>query len=329
MALAAHGRDAGSITDFGREENIHKVLFTFSLIAAAGYIWRFFDFGGLDRHRVRHALSTAVFHVFLPALAFGLIAGATVDWSFIAVPLTAAAATLACLAVGYGIYHFLPQLRQIPRPALGVLLLSSAFGNVTYLGLPVINETLGPQYGYVAILYDLLATTPILLTLGVLIAARTGSGKAASLRASLKRVFLLPPLWGVALGVAVHLLPVKVPALILDTAALMGRAVIPVMIFTVGLALDFRDFGRLPLALPALAVKLFLAPVLTWWAGSLLGVSGSVLQALALEGAMPVMVLSLVIADEFCLDVPLAATCIAVSTLASLVTAPLIFRLPV
>jgi malate permease and related proteins len=309
------------------EENIHKVLYTFGLIAAAGYIWRYFNFGGLDRHRVRHALSTAVFHVFLPALAFGLIAGATVDRSFVAIPLTAAAATLACLAAGYGIYHFIPGLRQIPRPALGVLLLSSAFGNVTYMGLPVINETLGPQYAYVAILYDLLATTPVLLTLGVFIAARTGSGKAVSLRSSLKRVFLLPPLWGVALGMAVHLLPIKVPALILDTAALMGRAVIPVMIFTVGLALDFRDMRRLPLTLPALAVKLFLAPVIAWWAGSLLGVTGSVLQGLVLEGAMPVMVLSLVIADEFGLDVPLAATCIAFSTLASLVTAPLMLRL--
>jgi malate permease and related proteins len=276
---------------------------------------------------VRHALSTAVFHVFLPALAFGLIAGATVDWGFVAIPLTAAAATLICLAAGYVIYHFIPGLRQSPRPALGVLLLSSAFGNVTYMGLPVISETLGTQYGYVAILYDLLATTPVLLTLGVFIAARTGSGKAVSLRESLKRVFLLPPLWGVALGMAVHLLPIKVPALILDAAALMGRAVIPIMIFTVGLALDFQDLRRLPLTLPALAVKLFLAPVITWWVGSLLGVSGGVLQGLVLEGAMPVMVLSLVIADEFCLDVPLAATCIAVSTLASLVTAPLMLLL--
>ncbi len=309
------------------EEHIHKVLYSFGLIVAAGYIWRFFNFGGLDRHRVRHALSTAVLHVFLPALAFGLIANATMDWSFVAIPLTAAAATLACLATGYGLYHFIPQLRQLPRPALGVLLLSAAFGNVTYLGLPIITEMLGPQYAYVAILCDLLATTPVLLTLGVFIAARTGSDKTVSLRASLKKVLLLPPLWGVAAGMAIHLLPVRVPALILDTATLMGRAVIPIMIFTVGLALDFRDLRRLPLALPALAVKLFLAPVLTWWAASLLGISGSVLQALVLEGAMPVMVLSLVIADEFGLDVPLAATCIAVSTVASLFTAPLMLRL--
>ena len=43
---------------------------------------------------------------------------------------------------------------------------------------------------------------------------------------------------------------------------------------------------------------------------------------MTIEGAMPVMVLSLVIADEFELDVPLAAACIAVSTAALFFTMP-------
>jgi len=47
-----------------------------------------------------------------------------------------------------------------------------------------------------------------------------------------------------------------------------------------------------------------------------------VLQATTIEGAMPVMVLSLVIADEFNLDVPLAAACITVSTVALFFTMP-------
>ena len=150
------------------------------------------------------ALSVTVFNFFLPALAFGLVATARVDRSFIAIPLTAAVVTLAGMAAGFAAYRLLPWFRDIPRPAIGVMILSAAFGNVTYLGLPVITEMLGAQYGYVAILYDLLATTPILLTIGVFIAARYGSGRP-SLRRSFKRVFLLPPLWGVAAGIAVRL----------------------------------------------------------------------------------------------------------------------------
>jgi malate permease and related proteins len=308
-----------------KEHPITKVLYPFGLIVAAGYLWRLFEPGGLDRHRVRHALNMTVLHFFLPALAFGLIATAKVDQSFFAVPLTAAAVTLVGLGAGAAAYRWLPWFRTAPRAAIGVLLLSSAFGNVTYLGLPVITETLGTRYGYIAILYDLLATTPVLLTVGMLTAARFGSGEAVTLQASLKRVLRLPPLWGVVLGIAAHAVPV--PKAVLDASQLMGRAVIPVMIFTVGLALDFQDIRRLPVALPALAFKLLLAPVLAWLFARALGMTGDILQAVVIEGAMPVMVLSLVLADEFELDVPLAATCIAASTVASFFTLPLMMKI--
>lgn len=295
------------------------------MIVAAGYLWRFFEPGGIDRHRVRHALNMTVLHFFLPALAFGLVATAKVDRSFVAVPLVAAAVTLIGLAAGAAVYRGLPWFRSAPRTAVGVLLLSAAFGNVTYLGLPVITETLGARYAYIAILYDLLATTPVLLTVGMLTAARFGSGGTVSLSASLRRVLTLPPLWGVVAGIAAH--AIVVPKTVLDASQLMGRAVIPVMIFTVGLALDFRDIKRIPIALPALALKLLLAPVLAWFFARLAGLTGDVLKAVVIEGAMPVMVLSLVLADEFDLDVPLAATCIAVSTIAAFFTLPMMMRL--
>lgn len=243
------------------------------------------------------------------------------DRVFVTVPATAALVTLACLGAAAAFYRFTPWFREAARPTVGVLLLSAAFGNVTYLGLPVITETLGAPYGYVAILYDLLASTPVLLTVGMLTAARFGSGARVSLEASLRRVLKLPPLWGVIAGIICQVVPT--PKAVIDAAQLMGRAVIPVMIFTVGLALDFKDVRRLPVAVPALAAKLFLAPVLAWSLARLLGMTGGVLQAVVIEGAMPVMVLSLVLADEFELDVPLAAACIAVSTVASFFTLPL------
>ncbi len=305
---------------------INKVLYSFGLIIAAGYAWRFFNPGGLDRNRVRHALSVAVFNFFIPALAFGLMASAPSDRSFISIPLTGALVVLASIAAGFAAYRLLPWFKDIPRPAVGIMIISAAFGNVMYLGLPVITEMLGEQYGYVAVLYDLLASTPILLTIGVFIAARYGSGKAVSIGASLKRVFLLPPLWGAAAGIAVRFAGVAVPQPVQDAVGLMGRAVVPIMIFTVGLALDFHDVKRLLIAVPALAIKLVLAPALAWWIGSRLGMTAGVLKATTIEGAMPVMVLSLVIADEFELDVPLAAACITVSTVALFFTMPAMMR---
>ncbi len=253
--------------------------------------------------------------------------GAPIDRSLIIIPLTGAVVVMASLLAAFAAYLLLPWFKDIPRPALGVMIISAAFGNVMYLGLPVISGMLGSQYGYVAVLYDLLASTPILLTIGVFVAARYGSGKTVSFGASLKRVALLPPLWGVAAGLVIRFTGIAVPPLVLDTAGLMGKAVIPVMIFTVGLALDFRDVKRLLIFVPAFVIKLALAPALAWFIGSRLGMTAEVLKATTIEGAMPVMVLSLVIADEFDLDVPLAAACITVSTVALFFTMPLMMGL--
>jgi len=243
------------------------------------------------------------------------------------VPLTAAVVTLLGIAAGFAAYKLIPWFTNITRPALGVLVLAASFGNVTYLGLPVITEILGAQRGYVAILYDLLAATPILLTVGVFIAARYGRGDSVSFALSIRRVLRLPPLWGVAAGIAVHIVGIAIPQIVLETAGLMGKAVIPIMTFTVGLALDFSDLRRLPIAIPALALKLGAAPVLAWWFGSRFGLTGEELKAVTIEGAMPVMVLSLVIADEFDLDVQLAAMCITVSTVALFFTMPVVMNM--
>jgi len=305
---------------------INQVLYSFGLIITAGYAWRFFNPGGLDRHRLRHALSAAVLYVFLPALAFGLMATAQFDRSFLVVPLTAAIVIVASMAAGLAVYTLLPWFRDIPRPARGVLLLAAAFGNVLFLGLPVITGMLGSERAYVAVLYDLFASTPLLLTLGVFVAARYGSGKTESFASSIKRVFMLPPLWGAAAGIMVHLTGMTVPHAVTDAAGLMGKAVIPVMIFTVGLALDFPDVKRLPGALPALFIKLLFSPIAAWWIGSRLGLQAETLKAVAIEGAMPMMVISLVIADEFGLDVPLAAMCITASTVALFFTMPVMMR---
>jgi predicted permease len=311
-----------------KELSINRVLYSFGLITAAGYAWRFFNPGGLDRHKVRHALNVTVLHFFLPALAFSLMATTRVDRSFLAVPLTAAAVTVIGMAAGFAAYRLIDaRIIRLHRPAFGVLILVASFGNVTYLGLPLITEMLGEQFGYIAILYDLLAATPLLLTVGVFIAARYGEGESVSIAASIKRVLMLPPLWGAAAGIGFVVADIKAPDLVLYTTGLMGKAVIPVMIFTVGLALDFRDLKRLPIAVPALAIKLVMAPVLAWWIGSQLGITASTLKAVTLEGAMPVMVLSLVLADEFELDVPLAAACITVSTVASFFTLPVMMKL--
>lgn len=273
---------------------------------------------------MRHALSAAILNIFLPALSFALVIVAPFDRNFVLIPLVGLAVMIVCMATAFAMYGLVPSLRNMPRSSFGVMIMAAVFGNVTFLGLPLINETLGPQYGYTVIVYDLLASSPLVFTAGIFIAARYGSGKEVSIGSSIKRVFTLPPLWGLVAGIIVHLSGMTPPQLVMDTAMLMGRAVIPIMIFTVGLALDFRDMRRLPSVLPVVGIKMLVGPCVAWWVGSHLGLGLTTLKAVVVIAAMPVMVISLIIADEFELDVPLTALCIAVSTVALFATLPLL-----
>ena len=48
----------------------------------------------------------------------------------------------------------------------GVLVIGATFGNITYLGLPVLTGLYGNEAAKYALFYDLLATTPLLWFVG-------------------------------------------------------------------------------------------------------------------------------------------------------------------
>ncbi len=54
------------------------------------------------------------------------------------------------------------------------MILAAAFPNVTYLGLPVLEQTFGSWARSVVIQIDLFATAPLLFTVGIMIVRHYG-----------------------------------------------------------------------------------------------------------------------------------------------------------
>lgn len=79
--------------------------------------------------------------------------------------------------------------------------------------------------------------------------------------------------------------------------------------------------------MPALIIKLAFVPLLSYVIASALGLEGVALSACLLEGAMPTMVLSLLIAAMFGLDISLAAFVIVLSTALAFFTLPFVASL--
>jgi predicted permease len=301
----------------------------FLILMGFGVLWQFFP-SLPERTSIRASISAIVLNVFLPALSFHVLYHAPLNAELWIVPTTSIVVCLSTLLIAWLFYRLLFQVSKgrFAMASFGALLLGAAWCNATYLGLPTVTLLMGDDYARIPILYDLLALTPLLLTVGASIGAFYGEPDfKQDFRSSILSILKLPPLWAAALGVLLNALHVSLPQTFLSACKIAGSAVAPVMIFSVGLALRFSSPQSLVWILPALILKLGFAPLIAYFTAQTLGLSGDAFAATVLEAAMPTMVLTMVISDKFKLDSELLAQTIAFTTLLSFLTLPWLWRL--
>ena len=306
---------------------MQDILLSFGVTIIAGALFRRIRPAGIDPAAVRQVINACVLNLFLPALCIKTLYQSPVDLEAVLVPATAWITTGTTLLMAVGVYAVLGTKMHLAPGERGVLLIASAFGNVTYLGLPVLTGLYGSTAAKYALFYDLLATTPLLWLAGAALASHYGEGKRLSVRESLKTIASLPPVWGIFIGMALQQVNLPLPLFLLKTLDMFGSLVVPLMIFSIGLALSLPKVAHAYAAIPAVVIKLVAGPVIAYIAGRTLGLTGVALTSCSIEGGMPVMVLSLLVAARFNLDVSLAAFVIVVTTVLSFFTLPAVIYL--
>lgn len=306
---------------------MQEILFPFGLIILAGVALRRIRPAGFDPDLVRQAVNACVLNLFLPALCIKTLYQSELDLETFLVPAVAAVTTMAALGIAALLYAMTGKRMHIEGREKGVLLLAAAFGNVTYLGLPVLTGLYGSGAAKYALFYDLLATTPLLWLVGASLAARYGEGRNLDLAESVRTIVSLPPVWGIFAGMLLHQSGAHLPGVVLKTLEMLGGLVVPLMIFSIGLALTLPKVAHAYAVVPAVVIKLVLGPAIAYVTARLFGLDGIALGASGIEGGMPTMVLSLLVAARFRLDVPLAAFVIVVTTVLSFFTLPLVIAL--
>ncbi|HET6514132.1 MAG TPA: AEC family transporter [Thermodesulfovibrionales bacterium] len=306
---------------------MHGILFPFGLIILAGVAFRRMRPSGVEAGAMSQAINAGVLNLFLPALCIKTMYQSTIDHHALLVPATACVTTLTALLLAAGTYSLLSKKLQLAPQEKGVVLLAAAFGNVTYLGLPVITGLFGQSAAQYALYYDLLATTPLLWLVGATMAARCGGDREYDIPSALKTIVSLPPVWGIFAGMALNLTRATLPPFMVSALDMLGGLVVPLMIFSIGLALTFPKVAHAFAVLPAVVIKLALSPFISFLAAKTLGLSGTALTSTVLEGAMPSMVLTLLVAGRYNLDISLGAFMIVVTTTLSFFTLPAILYL--
>jgi predicted permease len=144
-----------------------------------------------------------------------------------------------------------------------------------------------------------------------------------NMRESILAIISLPPIWGIACGIVFKLADIPLPAFFLKALDMLGGLVVPLMIFSIGLALTLPRVNHAYAIIPAVIIKIAVSPFISFTTAQALGLQGQALSSTLLEGAMPTMVLSLLIAARFKLDVALSAFIIVVTTVLSFFTLPI------
>lgn len=273
------------------------------LLAATGFGWRKFGLEYPVEFVTRLAMTIAV-----PCLIFTALMQTQID------PAALSALTVAAL-VAYALMGVLSAvLIIVARIDRRTFLAPTIFGNTGNLGLPLALFAFGEAgLGYGVVIF---AVTAVLsFTIGI---------RMVSDQASVLRVLREPMVWATLLGALFLWQGWQTPGWLTNALSLAGQLAIPLMLFTLGVAvarLTPRGVGRaVLLSLAKLAIGI-VAGTAAGWAFGLEPVAYSVL---VLQLATPVGVSSYLLAERFRADGDAVAGYVVISTLLSVLTLPVL-----
>lgn len=201
--------------------------------------------------------------------------------------------------------------------------LVAAFGNVGNFGMPIIQFKLGDSALAAASFYFLVLST-FGFVFGVMAATwqrRTGLGVVLA-------AFKTPAVLAATAAGVFNVLNLPVPLFAQRSIALLGVAMIPTMLVTLGVQL--AGMGRPKLnreVLIASLVRLVAGPLLAMLLVIPFGISGVERGAGIIQASMPTAVLALLIALEYDLLPDFITTAVLVSTIASAFTLTVVLAL--
>lgn len=268
-------------------------------------------------------LSTVSVYVLLPALVFHSLATTPIEGGTVARFLAAVGVHTAIML---GIAYAGARAVGIDGDALA---LAGTFANVGNYGLPLAAFALGAAGRDAAVLY-VIGQVPLMYTIGGYLAARESEG---SVREVVESVLRLPLVYAVVVAFLARVLGV-VPdpgTAAMTTVRLVGEAAIPVMLLALGIELARTTAGTtVRPVLPAVGLKLVVAPVLAVGVAVLLGLSGVVSDAFVLQSATPAALTPLFLVLTFQGQGEASgylSTAVLVGTVGSVLTLPVVIWL--
>ncbi|MEM9038045.1 MAG: AEC family transporter [Actinomycetota bacterium] len=262
-------------------------------------------------------LSRFSFAVLGPAFVFSILADAELDGTVVVRLVLAGLAGMAGAVV-----VVLAWARAIGASyeAAAASTMTAAYGNVGNAGLAIVAFGLGDDALPIA--------SVLMLTInitGLVLGVGLAEGRTRSPIRAVGRALSAPMTVAGAAALVVNVGGLDLPLVLDRSVGLLAGALIPVMLYTLGLQLVLTgrptwgaDVGVV------VATKLVLVPVVAGLVARALGLEGDALDAVIIQSAMPPAVFCAVVAIEYDFVPDRVTAAVVAGTLASAVTLPIV-----
>ncbi|MCJ8154629.1 AEC family transporter [Chryseobacterium sp. SSA4.19] len=271
-----------------------------------------------DAHK---GINTWILYLALPAVSFKYLP--KVKW--ITEMLFPIAGTLLITVACFFLMMLYSKSKGYSRRSRSTLELVGGYSNTSFIGFPLISAFYGESLLSIAIICDQTMFFA-LSTLGIIAAVRGGRSGKVSAAFILKRLITFPPLIGCISALLL--------SQFIDLASAepffdkLAATVSPLALFSVGLQLKFNGWKKLiPQISVSMLYKLILAPAIVLGLALLLGIKGNIAKITVFEAAMPTVVTSSIIAEQFRLNTKLTNLTIGFSIVIGFLTSVLWYRI--
>ncbi len=202
----------------------------------------------------------------------------------------------------------------------GVFSLVTAFGNMIFMGIPVISAL----YGDGAVFLLSICAVPFnifIFSVGILLLI--GGEKQ---KIPWKKVLLNPSLYATLIALLFFFTRIELPAPAVEVISYLGQMVVPLSMILIGSALgrmSIRTIFGNRLNYAVCAIKLILMPILSFLLFRQFVSDPLVLGMMTVMGAMPSASISPILCAEYGGDSDFASRSVFLTTLLSLITIPL------
>jgi predicted permease len=232
--------------------------------------------------------------------------------------------SVATYAVLTGVAYVLPRFLTHKKSDEGIIGFALMFGNVGFMGYPVVASIFGHEAVFYAAVLNVVNTFAV-FTIGTVLI--TGKAEVEESRFQ-KKVLYSTPMLAAYLTMLIVIFRIdSIPAWVSQPLTMIGNITVPAALLIIGSSMSNLPLRALMGNTTVYATTLFrlvLLPIGVYWLGLLLGFSPFVVNINTVVIAMPVATYGTILCLKYQKDTTLITEVTFITTLLSMVTIPLL-----